>query len=43
MKTQVVKHLEAFSAKGIPKQIWLDGLLVNEEDSHFTTLEQHLQ
>lgn len=43
MKTKVIKHLEAFTEKEIPKQIWLDGLLVNEQYSHFTTLEQHLQ
>lgn len=43
MKTKVIKHLEAFTEKEIPEQIWLDGLLVNEQYSHFTTLEQHLQ
>lgn len=43
MKTKVIKHLRTFTEKEIPEQIWLDGLLVNEQYSHFTTLEQHLQ
>lgn len=43
MKTKVIRHLEAFTEKEIPKQICLDGLLVNEQYSHFTTLQQRLQ
>lgn len=38
IKTKVIKHLEAFTEKEIPKQIWLDGLLVNEQYCHCATL-----